>query len=162
MQSLIEFFSSPLNTVFYLLAALCGWIGIYWFELNLNGAFVGGKTGHPFVQFWKYFWEDVQWFLPGGLAKRTEEVRRAVELGLPFSKHSSQEIRENNLYKEVAKTAFGNPLEFWIVRIVVYLFIFGPFVSLIGSVVGLLILVVYLGLFWSRQFQWTPPPIVWW
>jgi hypothetical protein len=88
-------------------------IVVYAFEGALNG----GQIGRGRWWLFQLIWQDVRWFSLGGLKRRTEYIRGKVG---PDSSHqgfidgySYEEIRNQNLYQEVAKKTLGSGWIFW-------------------------------------------------
>lgn len=92
-------------------------------ECYLNGGFIGRDRNSVL----KYFWEEMQWFLPGGLAKRTAYIRDMVKpranINGTIGGYWYAQIRDQNLYEVVAKTALGNGYRFWGANVIMAFFL---------------------------------------
>ena len=111
------------HVLIYFACAFVFWYIAYGIEMYLNG----GKVGRG--RFWVFscFWEELLWFLPGGLARRVDHIREMVrpQVGVSGYLHgySYEQIREKNLYEVVAKKALGNGCYFWGVNVVLMFFL---------------------------------------
>lgn len=107
------------NIVGYFSLGFLVWFILYFFDL-----FLSEYEGRGFMTVFKGFGEEAQWFLPGGLEMRTNNVRLLILNGINPSQHYSvQDIRENGLYESVAKEAFGSGWYFWGVKVGCYFFL---------------------------------------
>jgi hypothetical protein len=136
MQLLQELLlKNPLQSILiYLGIGFVVWYITYSLQGYLNGASVGKGRGWVF----KCFWEEMQWFLPGGLAIRTEYIRRIVA-SRPNStdsvgRYSHKEIQERNLYEQVAKEALGNGFRFWGINVIL-MFLLWPLIFVFFSAI---------------------------
>jgi hypothetical protein len=87
----------------------------------------GGSVGRGRFWVFKCFWEDVSWFSPGGLSRRTDYVLKMVNsqqnsVG-SINGYRYEQIREQNLYELVAKRSLGNGFEFWGLSVILPFFL---------------------------------------
>ena len=145
MQGLQSYASeiAPLSLMMYFGIGFAVWYIVYGLEAYMNG----GSLGRGRWWLFKCFWEEVQWFLPGGLAKRANHIRALVK---PNSNdrgylggYSYEEIREYDLYEQVAKKSLGNGFYFWGVNVVLSFFLWP---LMLGSLVALIALNGVIGL----------------
>lgn len=136
MQLLQELLlKNPLQSILiYLGIGFVVWYIAYGLQAYLNGTSLGRGRGWGWV--FKCFWEEMQWFLPGGLAIRTEYIRRIVAQR-PNSTdrvggYSHKEIQERNLYEQVAKEALGNGFSFWGINVIL-MFLLWPLIFVLFS-----------------------------
>ena len=132
-----------LQVLIYFAVGFAFWYVYYGLETYLNGGSTRGK-------WWvfKCFWEEILWFSPGGLARRTEYIRKLVHPeGDNFGyicNYTYAEIRRRNLYEKVAKKSLGSGFYFWGVNVILIFFLWPlvwiAFVLIIavGSVMSLL------------------------
>lgn len=152
IQFLLDYW--PITMTAYILVSFGIWYLLYGLTYRMNGGRHSVFYG---------FWEELQWHLPGGLALRTDYIRKMVEPrddapGRTFEgyigKYSYTEIREQNLYEEVAKTTLGTSLTFWS-EIVFY--VFWPIWIALWMASGIVSLAMEAWRIFGRSFQWNPP-----
>jgi hypothetical protein len=99
------------------------WYFFYGLEVYLNGGLTGKGRGRVF----KCFWEDVSWFSPGGLSRRTDYIRKMVNSQQnsagSINGYRYEQIREQNLYELVAKQSLGNGFYFWGICVILPFFL---------------------------------------
>lgn len=169
IDALLQFFWTPLGVAVYLALAFPMWYLLYGTQMHLNG----GPLGRS--RFWVFecLWEDILFFTPGGLKRRAENVRIRVSRGSGYMPgpgrrtYSYEEIRDQNLYEEVATHLFGTPAQFWVENVLLLgtlSLLFGPLLLVFYACLTPLVIVVGgFVLVWSRQMQWNPlPPPRWW
>ncbi len=120
------------------------WYFLYGISVFLNG---GNNVLKSFI-------EHATWHIPGGLNRRTAYIKAIVD-GMPLQVVDGQprllgamagskrcwdyeEIRDNNLYEEVAKDMLGGTLEFWFYSVVLPILIGGIITLGIRSVAYLI------------------------
>ena len=124
----------------YFVVAFLVWYLIYGFETYING----GPLGRG--RFWVFecFWEELWWFLPGGLAKRSDYIREKVKyrpnVSGSIGEYRFEEIRKNNLYETVAKKTLGSGAYFWGVKVLLF-FVLGPF-----TIIALIVYVAFINI----------------
>jgi hypothetical protein len=126
------------STLMYLGIGFAIWYFVYGFEVWMNGGHHGRGRGWVFA----CFFEEMQWFLPGGLAKRTDYIRKMVDPKILsnapgfIAAYHYKDIREQNLYEKVAKETLGNGFYFWGLHVALSFFLWPlllPVVALIIS-----------------------------
>ena len=109
------------------------WYFAYGLDMYLNG----GRFGRGRWWVLECFWEEARWFLPGGLAKRAEYIRARVQSDTWIGGYSAEDIRTQNLYKEVAKRTLGNGCYFWGVNVMLCFFLWPMLI--VGLAVSILL-----------------------
>lgn len=105
------------NPFIWAIGTIVTWYLFYAFTLAMNGG------GNPIRTF---FTQDILWYLPGGLKRRAEYVKKIVK---GASEHSStmgskrtwtdKEVVEGELYEEFAKDVLQGPVSFWIMSVII-------------------------------------------
>ncbi|MBI2064517.1 MAG: hypothetical protein HYT62_00485 [Candidatus Yanofskybacteria bacterium] len=121
------------------------WYFSYGMDVFLNG-------GNDVL---KSFIEHLTWHIPGGLNRRTAYIKEMVD-SMPLQMVNGQprllgtmagskrcweyeEIRDNNLYKEVAKDMLGGTIEFWFFSVFLPILIGGIITLGIRSIAYLIV-----------------------
>lgn len=150
IQFLLDYW--PVTLPAYILVGFGIWYLLYGLTYRMNGGRHSVFYG---------FWEELLWHLPGGLAKRTDYIRKMVGRGTEdrsisgyLGKYSYEEIREQNLYEEVAKTTLGTSLTFWS-EIVFY--VLWPIWIALWVASGIVVYAMEAWRIFGRSFQWNPP-----
>ena len=105
---------------------------VLWYILTgFEGAINGGLAGrNPLLMPFQLFGEALPWYLPGGIKRRGEYIRKrvchghGVILGTKYSWKYNQ-IRDENLYEECAADTLPGPFYFWALNLGT---LFGPLV----------------------------------
>jgi len=124
-----------MSVIIYFTIAFVVWYIGYGLEMYLNG----GSLGRGRWWVFKCFVEEAQWFLPGGLEKRTNYIRTMVgtdrSLNGFVGGHSYEEIRTHNLYEKIAKRSLGNGFTFWGVDVILLFFLWPVAVAILALLV---------------------------
>jgi len=132
---------TPWSVTIYFACALSVWYLLYGFEMYLNS----GSLGRGRFWVFKCFWEELWWYLPGGLSRRADYIRKKVGGDGLLGGYAHEEIRRGELYEVVAKEVLPRGLYFWLVNVMLY-FVLGPFfVALLVPIVVLVNLFDFLG-----------------
>ena len=116
IMAIIGWTLQSLGVGLYFFIAFGFWYMFYGFETYING---GNLGRHVFLFCFKCFWEELFWYLPGGLKLRAAYIQERVinfEEGVICGSKRSwsyRAVRERNLYKECAKDVLHSPFYFW-------------------------------------------------
>jgi len=137
--------------VAYVALGFVVWYVYFALLMSLNS----GRLGRGKWWVFECFWEQCQWFLPGGLAKRVKNIRERVPLypGVLgwIGRYNYQDIREQNLYEQVAHEVLGSGYVFWGVNVVL-MGVLWP-IGLSGLILSMLLIPLYQDVrgAWERQ-----------
>ncbi len=89
-------------------------------EYSINDGDIGWN---PYFIF-QLFKQDVLWFIPGGLKRRTAFIKERFELEnicIAGNKRNWErdDVVRDNLYEDCAKDTLSGPIEFWVKTIIV-------------------------------------------
>lgn len=132
---------TPWSVTIYFACAFSVWYLLYSLETYLNS----GSLGRGRFWVFKCFWEELWWYLPGGLSRRADYIRNKVGGDGFLGGYTYEEIRRGDLYEVVAKEVLPRGLYFWLVKVMIF-FVLGPFfVAFLFPMVVLVNLLDFLG-----------------
>jgi len=136
-MQLLQTLTPPQYILLYFAIGFIIWYLAYGFEMWINS----GSLGRGKYWVFKCFKQDLQWFLPGGLQKRTDYIREKVKphpnVSGYIGGYSHEQIREQNLYEYVAKKSLGNGFHFWGVNVILMFFLWPLFLIFLALAVAL-------------------------
>lgn len=135
---------TSISIIIYFLIGFFVWYFIYGLEKFLNG----GSLGRGRWWVFECFWEEMLWFLPGGLARRIDYIREMVKSDSNTSfidEYSHKDIRKHNLYEKVAEQSLGNGFYFWGVNVIFLFFLWPLFLCAFVCALAVLIVLKRIG-----------------
>lgn len=99
---------------------------VWYISYGLEKYFSGGSFGRGNWWVFKCFWEELWWYLPGGLGRRTDYIREITRSRSDTSfidNYSYKTICTQNLYEQVAKESLGSGYYFWGVSVFLFFFL---------------------------------------
>lgn len=141
-------------SIIWIIGTITSWYLIYTFTLMLNGGRNPIRT---------FFTQDLLWYIPGGLKRRIEYVKKMIQGAGEFDstigkKHSwiDREVVEKELYEEYVKDVLQSPFSFWIGNIIVPIMLgyFTPLFFYIFIFAIILLLLSLTTLFFVKSGRW--------